>query len=123
MHTNHRIPKKIVMRSRFRSTTEDEPRVELTPPPNRSDSPPPLPLCSRTSRITTRLVMTRIMESPMTIAFYPSPAADKDADVSLRCQFTIPADLSELPGVEAGTADEGAVHVRLRHDRRDVAGL
>src|SRR6478672_4946469 len=136
MHTNHKIPKKIVMRSRFRSTTEDEPRVELTPPPNKSDSPPPLPLCSRTSRIITRLVMIRIMESPTTIAAYPSPAgdwpclgallkgaADKDADVSLRCQFTIPADLSELPGVEAGSADEGAVDVRLRHDRRYAVGL
>src|ERR1700676_4967552 len=72
---------------------------------------------------------------------YPSPADDiravetgtvdigtvdtdaSAADSSLRCQFTIPADLSELPGVEAGTADKGAVHVRLRHDRGDVAGL
>src|SRR5205823_12961468 len=59
----------------------------------------------------------------------PSPAgdkgpADKDAaDASLRRQFTIPADLSELPGVEAGPADEGAVDVRLRHDGRDVAGF
>src|SRR5690242_21129033 len=68
MHTNHKTPKKIVMRSRFRSTTEDEPRVELTPPPNRSDSPPPLPLWSSTRRIITRLVMIRITESPTTIA-------------------------------------------------------
>src|SRR5947209_1348191 len=68
MTTNHRTPKKIVMRSRFRSTTEDEPRVELTPPPNRSDKPPPLPLCSSTSKIITKLVMTRITESPTTIA-------------------------------------------------------
>ena len=30
-------------------------------------------------------------------------------------------DLDELVGVECGTADEGAVHVGLRHDRRDVA--
>src|SRR6266516_3580256 len=68
MHTNHRTPKKIVMRSRLRSTTDDEPRVELTPPPNRSDRPPPLPLCSRTSKTITRLVIIRIMESPMIIA-------------------------------------------------------
>src|SRR5579884_845599 len=68
MHTNHRAPKKIVMRSRFRSTTEDEPRVELTPPPNRSDRPPPLPLCSSTSRIIAKLVMIRTTESPTTIA-------------------------------------------------------
>ena len=60
----------------------------------------------------------------------PSPAGDKGpadrdaaADVSLRRQFTIPADLSELPGVEASAADQGPVDVRLRHDRRDVVGL
>jgi len=42
------------------------------------------------------------------------------AGSSLRCQFTIPADLSELPGIEAGAADKGAVNVRLRHDRGGV---
>src|ERR1700761_6268395 len=73
MHTNHKIPKKIVIRSRFRSTTEDEPSVEDTPPPNRSESPPPLPLCSRTSRTITRLVMIRIMESPTIIAVIHLP--------------------------------------------------
>src|SRR5690348_8483997 len=143
MHTNHKTPKKIVMRSRFRSTTEDEPRVELTPPPNRSDSPPPLPLWSSTRRIITRLVMIRITESPTTIAVIhlllvtrprwresyrhghdrPGSRCAEPTLLSLRRQFTIPADLSELPGVEAGSADEGAVDVRQRHDRRDVAGL
>ena len=31
---------------------------------------------------------------------YPAPA-----EIDLGCQFTVPADLSELPGVEAGSAD------------------
>src|ERR1700691_4242231 len=64
----------------------------------------------------------------------PSPAADIGiidlgtadggaTDSSLRCQFTIPADLSELPGVETGSADRGAATARLHHDRRDVARL
>src|SRR6201986_2586768 len=61
--TNQSTPKKMVMRSRFRSTTDDDPRVEETPPPNRSDRPPPLPLCRRTSRTITSDVMIRITES------------------------------------------------------------
>src|SRR5271169_130549 len=73
MQMNHRTPKKTVIRSRFRSTTEEEPRVEVTPPPNKSDRPPPLPLCSRTSRIITRLVMIRITESPTIIAVIHLP--------------------------------------------------
>src|SRR6516164_11315962 len=72
MQTNHRTPKKMVMRSRFRSTTEDDPRVEETPPPNRSDRPPPLPLCRRTSRIITSDVMIRMTESAIsTGVFFP----------------------------------------------------
>jgi hypothetical protein len=81
--TNHRTPKKIVIRSRFRSTTEDEPRVEDTPPPNKSDSPPPLPLCSKTSRIITKLVMIRITETPTTIAVIHLPL--------MTCALLIPA--------------------------------
>src|SRR6266567_1889886 len=98
MHTNQRIPKKIVIRSRFRSTTEQDHHQARDDQDNgkRDDH-----------------------------SCYPSPAIDMSAaakgaaDSSLRCQFTIPADLSELPGVEAGSADESAVDVRLRHDRRD----
>jgi hypothetical protein len=63
----------MVIRSRFRSTTEDEPRVEDTPPPNKSDKPPPLPLCSRTSKIITKLVIIRITESPTIIAVIQLP--------------------------------------------------
>src|SRR5689334_15476284 len=38
-------------------------------------------------------------------------------------QLTIPADSSELTGVEARAADESAVDVLLRHDGRDVIAL
>src|SRR5215467_765215 len=68
MQRNQSTPVKIVSRSRFRSTTEDEPSEEETPPPNRSDRPPPLPLCNSTSRIISRLVMIRTAEIAMTTA-------------------------------------------------------
>src|SRR5580700_2611935 len=58
-HMNQSTPKKMVIRSRFRSTTDDEPKVEETPPPNRSERPPPLPLCSSTSTTMSRLVIIR----------------------------------------------------------------
>ena len=41
----------IVMRLRLRSATPELPELLVTPPPNMSDRPPPLPLCSRTSGI------------------------------------------------------------------------
>src|SRR3984885_9685060 len=72
-HTNQSTPKKIVIRSRFRSTTDDEPRVEDTPPPNRSDRPPPLPLCRRTSRIITSDVMIKMTESAISTGCLLSP--------------------------------------------------
>src|SRR5262249_4074236 len=68
MQRNQSTPVKIVSRSRFRSTTEDEPSEEETPPPNRSDRPPPLPLCSSTSRIISRLVRSRTTDIAMTTA-------------------------------------------------------
>src|SRR5580693_1919431 len=70
MTMNHSTPKKMVIRSRFRSTTDDEPSVEDTPPPNRSDKPPPLPLCRRTSKIITRLTRIRMIESAISTAVY-----------------------------------------------------
>ena len=62
MQMNQMIPVKIVMRSRFRSTTDEDPKDEEMPPPNRSERPPPLPLCSRTRSIISKLVMMRITE-------------------------------------------------------------
>src|SRR5487761_776907 len=68
-HTNQSTPKKMVMRSRFRSTTDDDPNVEETPPPKRSDRPPPLPLCRRTSRTITIDVMIRMTESAISTGY------------------------------------------------------
>src|SRR5215469_18575905 len=63
MQMNQMMPVATVMRSRFRSTTDDEPRDDEMPPPNRSDNPPPLPLCRSTSKIISRLVMIRTTEN------------------------------------------------------------
>src|SRR5271154_2884942 len=126
MSTNHRTPKNTVIRSRFRSTTEEEPRVEDTPPPNMSERPPPLPLWRRTSRTIMQLVMIRIIESPMTIRYIPLISTSHPATSRIILgyrQFTVPAYLSKLDHVEARAADEGTVHILLRHDRRDVPGL
>src|SRR5215475_1299816 len=122
MQMNHSTPKKTVMRSRFRSTTDDEPSVEDTPPPKRSDRPPPLPLCRRTSRIITRLVMIRMTDSAIS-TLLPSPSTLRLCQRTARGQLTIPANRDELAGVQAGAAHEGAVHVLLRHDGRNVVAF
>src|SRR5581483_6275917 len=90
-----------------------------------SDRPPPLPLCSRTSITITILVMIRITESPMIMPGLPLRLYGVDGLVPTLGyrQFPVPAYLSELVRVEACAADHGAVHVRLRHDRRNVAGF
>src|SRR4051812_26321279 len=59
---NHTMPVKMVIRSRFFSTIEEPDSVEETPPPKRSDRPPPLPRCSKMSSTRSRLVSTRTME-------------------------------------------------------------
>ena len=53
---NQMTPMPTVSRSRFFSATEEPPSELETPPPNMSERPPPRPLCSRTSMITSRLV-------------------------------------------------------------------
>ena len=55
---NQITPIPTVSRSRLRSATDEPPSALETPPPNMSDRPPPRPLWSRTSRISSRLVMT-----------------------------------------------------------------
>ena len=47
------------MRLRLRSATPEEPADEEIPPPNMSDKPPPLPLCSRIDMIRKKLDSTR----------------------------------------------------------------
>src|ERR1700729_787663 len=121
MLTNHRMPKKMVIRSRFRSTTDEEPRVDDTPPPNMSDKPPPLPLCRSTSRTITRLVMIRMTETPMTIAarsFFPVELLLQRRASRLEADY-----LRELTCVEARPTNQGTIDVRLGHDRRNVVGF
>src|SRR5207249_3229063 len=55
MEANQIRPTPIVIRSRFRSATDEPPKLDDTPPPNRSDRPPPRPLCSSTSSVRMRL--------------------------------------------------------------------
>jgi hypothetical protein len=50
----------IVMRLRFRSATPEAPRLDVTPPPNMSESPPPRPRCSRIMSVSRRLVIPRM---------------------------------------------------------------
>ena len=52
----------IVSRSRLRSATEEPPIEEEMPPPNRSDRPPPRPLCISTNSASATLVITRMIE-------------------------------------------------------------
>src|SRR3954463_16329568 len=59
---NHTMPVKMVIRSRFFSTIDEPDRVDETPPPNRSDRPPPLPRCSRMSSTRSRLVISSTIE-------------------------------------------------------------
>ena len=123
MQRNQTTPVKIVSRSRFRSTTDDEPSEELCHRRTGPTDPPPLPLCSSTSTIISRLVMMRTTEIPITTAdSRPSGCFDARAQAS-HGQFTVPADPDELTGIEAGPADQRTVNVWLRHDRSDVVGL
>lgn len=73
MQINHKIPVKIVIRSRFRSTTDDDPSEEDMPPPNKSDRPPPLPLCSSTRTTMSKLVMISTIENAITNAVVVLP--------------------------------------------------
>jgi len=55
-------PTTIVIRSKFFSTTDEPPYVEDIPPPNKSDNPEPLPLCSNTKIIINMLDRTKMIE-------------------------------------------------------------
>src|SRR5450759_1774349 len=62
-------PSATVNRSRLRSAT-DEPLIVLDmPPPNISERPPPLPLCSRTNRVRSSPLMTNSTCSPIFTEF------------------------------------------------------
>src|SRR3546814_1142824 len=115
-----------VSRSRLRSATDEPPRLLETPPPNMSDSPPPRPLCMRTRRISTELVITRMMvKSRVTSATLTHTCAEP-ARAPRRSQHrhvVEPADPAELVGLEARAAHQCPVDVVLRHDACDVRGL
>src|SRR6201995_4768039 len=121
MLTNHRMPKKMVIRSRFRSTTDEEPRVDDTQPPNMSDKQPRLPLFRRPRRTITRLVMIRMTETPMIIAarsFFPVELLLQRRASRLEADY-----LLELTCVEARPTNQGTIDVRLGHDRRHDVGF
>src|SRR6202012_5721188 len=100
------------MRSRFRSTTDEDPSVEETPPPNMSERPPPLPLCRSTSRTITSETMIRMTESAI--------STGSSLLGTLVNYLIVPADQSDLAGPQPSPADERAVDVLSRHDRRYV---
>src|SRR4029453_641473 len=130
MQANHTMPTSTVYRSRFLSATEEPARLEVTPPPNMLDMPPPLPRCSRISMVSRMLVMisntinvyanaigmvgsflSKGTASATTIAGARPPVGDR-AHNSACGVLREPADRRELLGVEAGPADERTVDVR-----------
>lgn len=56
-----------VMRLRFVSATVELAAVELALPPNMSDTPPPLPLCSNTRPMSPNAVARWMIPTKMTI--------------------------------------------------------
>jgi hypothetical protein len=126
------MPVPIVMRSRLRSTTDEPPSEEETPPPNMSERPPPLPLCSSTRVIMSRLVMTsttfRMFVSTQFLAGGECGATPVGGDECMgsslrRVGAGEPHDAHEVLDVQARAADEAAVDVALGHDAADVAAL
>jgi hypothetical protein len=64
MHTTQIAATNRVIRSRFFSTTLEPDRLDCMPPPNSEDSPPPLPLCSRMSAMSARLLrISRVLRN------------------------------------------------------------
>src|SRR5262249_35692058 len=120
MVRNQRMPVKIVSRSRFRSTTEEEPSEDETPPPNRSDRPPPLPLCSSTSKIISKLVRLRTTASGIVTADLVLPGAWL---LGPHGQSPVPDNPHELTGIEAGPTAQGPIDGWLPHHCCDFVGL
>src|SRR6476469_1013820 len=128
MHANQMTPTPTVNRSRLRSATDDPPKLLETPPPNRSERPPPRPLCSSTSRImialarTSRMVKSRITSGSLRHdGDEPTSASPgRPAQIGHRVE---PADPTELVHLQGRTSDEAPVDVRLVHDPADVGGL
>src|SRR3954468_15265359 len=124
-HANQMTPAPTVMRSRLRSATEEPPRPLDMPPPNMSESPPPRPLWSRISRISSRLVMTSTTVSERITVAQPNSrwGWQRPVSGSQGRHVVEPADAAELLVVQAGPTDQTAVDVELRHDPGNVRGL
>src|SRR5262249_17609044 len=120
MVRNQRMPVKIVSRSRFRSTTEEEPSEDETPPPNRSDRPPPLPLCSSTSKIISKLVRIRTTASAIVTADLVLPGAWL---LATHGQFPVPDNPHDFTGREAAPTDQAPMEGGLRNHSGDFVGL
>src|SRR4051812_8652204 len=97
MHTNHSRPITTVMRSRFRSATEEPPTDDCMPPPNMSERPPPFPLCISTSSISSRLKTIRAIENPKTTAGPTLSDSDERRGHSHRAVPPQGYDVSPLP--------------------------
>lgn len=80
-------------------------RVWLPPPPKAAPISAPLPVCSSTIMISAMQTMTCMVISMIDIIF----------------SVSICYDFAERFGVQAGTADQGAVHVRHAHQLVDIA--
>src|SRR5919108_4289601 len=111
-----------VRRSRLRSTTVEPPRVELMPPPNMSERPPPRPACSRMNRQRVSDAITWMTISSGIIDLVLCRRVD-GASVSAGVPGRALDDQRELVGVEAGAADQRAVDVRLGGQLLGVGGL
>src|SRR5579884_1082897 len=114
-----------VIRSRLRSTTVD-PAATAPTPPNMSDSPPPLPLCSRISSTSISDTNTWMAMTTMVSTGLGSSRGGPDQDGKVPASATAGHrghDSGELVGVEAGPADQGAVDVALGKDVGGVARI
>jgi hypothetical protein len=60
---------------------------------------------------------------PLTSAIPASAALDGGRGSGIDGQLAVPAYRSELTGIQARTADQRTVNVRLHHYRSDVAGF
>src|SRR4051812_44133706 len=103
MHANHTRPRTTVMRFRLRSATPEAPRLEVTPPPNMSDSPPPRPRCSRISRVRSRLVIASTTSSTTSRISTPAPFSLPSQPKSSDGQYN--GALAGPPGARAGAGD------------------
>src|SRR5688572_14560093 len=122
MHVTQTRPRMTVMRLRLRSATPEAPRLEVTPPPNMSDRPPPRPLCSRMSSVSRRLVRpsstcrTTWRISTVNLSGhddwgqcrieYSRTSRRPSGDASGAHVLLEPDDAREFVDVEAGAADE-----------------